>query len=427
MLSRVLVSCSLILMVLVGVWAAACGGGEEKVQTEVGSRPQSSALAEGAAAPEDELTLIVGNLTDETGVASTAMEVINMALGDVVKYYNDNGLIPRVKLKVISYDTQYDPAKAIPGYEWLIEKGADIIWTSVTLAVAPLKGRVNNDRMPLFTAAASMEDLTPPGYVFSLGTLPQYEAYTLLDWIAQNDWDYRTKGPARLGGAAWTEAYSNAWFEAAQKYAKAHPDQFQWVTGYLTNFNFRWDTEVQGLKDCDYIYVPCPPNIFIREFRDVTDRGTFLGTDVHAAFTGMFDSADLWDEADGMLFIRLSQWWNEEGTIIDLTRKLVQENHPGRATEIMRNGCGYLAVENFVMMLEIVKKAVENVGAENFSPEALYDAARDFTFVVDGVQRYSFTETKRYGGDCYGIQRADGERKDLFRVDPGWHVARLEP
>lgn len=426
MLGRVLCS-SLVLFVLAAGFVMGCGGGEKKAETDVLSRPLASPGENSAVAPHGEVTLIIGNLTDETGVASTAMEVINMALEDVVKYYNDNALIPGVKLRVISYDTQYDPAKAIPGYEWLVEKGADVIWTSVTLAVSPLKGRVNNDRMPLFTAAASMEDLTPPGYVFSLGTLPQYEAYTLLDWIAQNDWDYRTKGPARIGGAAWTEAYSNAWFEAAQKYAKVHPDQFRWVTGYLTNFNFRWDSEVQGLKDCDYIYVPAPPNIFIREFREITDKGTFLGTDVHAAFTGMFDSADLWDEADGMLFIRLSQWWNEEGTIIDLTRKLVQENHPGSATEIRRNGVGYLAVENFVAMLEIVRETVERVGAENFNAAALYEAAQDFIFVVDGVQRYSFSETKRYAGDCYGIQRADGQRKDLFRADPVWHVARLEP
>jgi len=48
-----------------------------------------------------------------------------MALEDLVAYYNDSDLIPGVRLEVVVYDGQWDPARDIPGYEWLRGRGAD--------------------------------------------------------------------------------------------------------------------------------------------------------------------------------------------------------------------------------------------------------------------------------------------------------------
>jgi len=173
----------------------------------------------------EEVVITIGNLTDQTGVAAQAIAIIDTALDDIVEYYNDNNIIPGVRLRVVEYDTQYDSAKAIPGYQKLKSDGADFIWTPVTLAVPVLKPRLDKDKYVVFTATANMEEEElNGGYVFSMGITPRYEAYTLLEWIAENDEDFPTGRPAKIGGAAWDDGYNNLLFAGAKEYADAHPD-----------------------------------------------------------------------------------------------------------------------------------------------------------------------------------------------------------
>ena len=127
------------------------------------------------------------------------------------------------------------------------------------------------------------------GYVFSLGITPEYEAYTLLKWLAENDPDFPKDRPAKIGGASWLDGYSIVWFDAARKYAEAHPEQYDWVKGYLNEFSFIWNNEVEGLKDCDYVFVPTPMHKFVEEYRLAGHTAKFLGSDVQVAFLGMID------------------------------------------------------------------------------------------------------------------------------------------
>lgn len=47
--------------------------------------------------------------------------------------------IPGVKLEVIEYDGQFDPAKDVPAYEWLKQHGADLMVTVETTPQLTLK------------------------------------------------------------------------------------------------------------------------------------------------------------------------------------------------------------------------------------------------------------------------------------------------
>jgi len=137
--------------------------------------------------------------------------------------------------------------------------------------------------------------------------------------------------------------------------------------------------------------------------------------------------AKLWDEIDGMLFLGSSQWWNEEGTLIDLTKKLLYENHPGDAEEIIRGGVGYKAMVNLYQVLEIIKNAAETAGPENLDSQALYDAAESYALTIDGIPRYSFGTTKRYSTDYYTVYEARGAEEDIFRIETEWLPAVMEP
>ncbi len=413
----------LVLLGLVIVLLASCGGGSNG-----NDNSDSTQVAETKGRVEF-VTITIGNFTDKTGVASGALGVIDMALEDIVGYYNEQNLIPGVKLVIITYDGQWKDTEHIPGYEKLRQQSADLVWTPAPPAVETLKPIVDKDEFMLFAATANVDlKELEGGYVFSLGITPEYEAYTLLKWIAENDPDFPKGRPAKIGGAAWLDGYSKIWFEAIEDYADAHPDQYEWMNGYLSEFSFVWDTEVEGLKDCDYVYVPAPMHMFARQYRDAGHTAKFIGTDVQAAFLGSIDNAGLWNEIDGSLFIRSSQWFNEKGTIVDLANQLLMENHPDTAEETRRVGSGYLSIQQEYMLLEIIRNAVETVGAESFDSQALYNAATSFTFSLDGTKEFaSFDENKRYAQNYYGIYKINADQKDLFRIDPQWYEQVFSP
>ena len=375
----------------------------------------------------DEVVITIGNFSDLTGAGANAIEIINMALDDLVAYYNQTILPAGVTVKVETYDGQYDSAKNIPGYEWLKEKGADLIFTPIPATPRILKSRVDKDEVVLFAVAADKDGILPPGYVFNLGTVPENNGYTLLKWIAENDWDYETDGPAKIGGACWIGSASEKAQQAMKDYTEAHPDQFEWVGSFAANHTFMWGPEVEALKDCDYVATPTVWPSFVKEYRNAGYTAKFIGDDSHMAFLRLIDDANLWDEIDKTLVVRVTRWWNEEGTIIDLTTDLLEKNHPGFVEDIKQAGSGYIPVHQINQMLEIIAEAIETTGPENFSSQGVYEAAKSYSQVIDGTKRGCFSETKRDVVDAYAIYEVSAANKDIFRMHDDWLPTMREP
>lgn len=72
---------------------------------------------------EGKVTITIGEITDLSGPASPALLSVHYVTMDLVDYYNEEGLIPGVKLELVTYDCAYNPARDIPGYEWVRERG----------------------------------------------------------------------------------------------------------------------------------------------------------------------------------------------------------------------------------------------------------------------------------------------------------------
>ena len=161
----------------------------------------------------------------------------------------------------------------------------------------------------------------------------------------------------------------------------------------------------------------------------MNDTAKFICAGAHTTFLRMITEAELWDEIDGTPLIKGgSPWWNEDEELINLTKKLLYENHPDEAEKIIRAGGSYTSVSGVLYpMLDLIADAVEAVGAENFNSQALYDAATSYSLVIDGVERASFTETKRYALSNYLIYRASAADEDLIRADENWRPHLVKP
>lgn len=406
-----------ILLLIISVLTA-CDGEGSQVET---SLPRGTSPAQ-TSGEWEAVVITIGNHSDITGAASNAISVIDMALEDMVSYYNDYEIIPGVKFEVVAYDGQYDPARAIPGYEWLRQRGADVLFTPVASTAETLKPRLDEDQIVLFALGVSDEAIDPPGYVFSPGnTLCKYTSYTFLKWIAENDPDFPRDRPAKIGGTFWAIAYGEALLDGMEEYAKAHPDQYEWMGGYLPPLGmFNWEAEVEALKDCDYVLPPGVMLSFVKQYRTAGHEAKFIATDAQVSFLGMVGEAGLWDEIDGMLLFKPARWWNEQGQAIDLANRLVREYHPDDADRIIETGSGYLASQQVYVMFKLIEATIEAVGAENFDSQALYEMGQFFSLTIDGIQSDSFSETKRYSTDYAGFYEVDGEKRDVLRVTPEW-------
>lgn len=398
---------------------AACGGDDEEAGTATPTSQSPTPAAK-------KVKITIGNHTDLTGPAAVPMEAVNAGLDDVVRHYNENNLIPGIEVEVLKYDGALDPSKDIPGWEWLKERGADIIVAWFMLHPVTMGPLAERDRIPFFVANAPSELLQTPGYMFATAPASEDLMWNLITWVMENDWDYPSKGPAKVGLAADQGGDPARFSKAFEKYAALYPERMKWMGAQVNPVgNYQWATAVEALKDCDYIY---PPNLWPMFVKDYVAAGysktKFIFSDSHMSYFKIGDSMNLWPKIDGGLFICQSEWWGEEAEYVRFSEQLMNRYRSGSVKELQSDK-GYNAVANGILMLEAIRNAAAAVGPENVGSQAIYEGAQSVTITFDGIQRFSFTPTKRVAVDRLAMYEADGTGKRAFRISEWFPLEAL--
>jgi len=410
----VIVMLSLLLTVTSTV---SCGNdNDENAEKETGTTLQTTAPS------KEKRVFKIGNITDLAGPSSAALVHMNMALEDTVKYYNEENLIPGLELEVVVQDAGFDPTKYISSYEWLTERqGADLIFSADPNTLQVLKPLADSDHFLVFASNAQDILLENPGYVFTVGTHPVNLYYTLMEWISQYHWDYQTNGPAKVGVAGWRTDIEKAMAEGVEIYCADYPERFEWKGKHLRDLGFDWESQANALKDCDYILPPAGSLVsFLIAVENAGGNPTYIGGDPHTGFFKMLDSSNSWERMDGMIFVSESALWDGKDEIVMMTQELLQRYRADIQEEIKQNGYLYLITGHIYVILDIIKKAVDEVGIDNLDSETIYQIAQSYELNLDGVDRYSFTPTKRFGCDALTIYEADFEGKTLERIHEDW-------
>jgi ABC-type branched-subunit amino acid transport system substrate-binding protein len=350
---------------------------------------------------EQKVTIIIGNLTDMTGVAASALVPIQLSLDAHVKYINEEEPIPGVELKTIRYDTRYDPARFIPGYEWLKERGAEVIFTEIPEMAETLRSFADKDKIPVVCAVATRPMYDPPGWVFCLNQDATHMAFTVMKWIG-DQWEAEGKpGKPKIGTAGWSSPYGNAVRDGAE-YCLDHPDKFDYVGSYMApTGTVTWTGEVAALKDCDYVVLTTPgalqPSTFAAEFRSKGYTAKFVGLDSLSAYWDyMLDTIGS-EELDGALIGQTWPLWVHPAPIVQYLKDLAYENYPAdKADSLIYGNCGWISGgSQTYLLVECLREAIEAVGAENFSSQAFYDTAENFTPDLPGFEEMGWTPTER--------------------------------
>lgn len=417
---------------------AACGDDDESPSPSPSPTPTTPVSPAPTASPTPspsptQMTIKIGVISDLTGPASQAMTVVDAALADLVRYFNEEGMVPGAKLEVVTYDGEYNPSKDIPGYQWLKDRGADVIFTGLPSVPISLMSLVQEDEMVLFSCTAQKEFVEPPGWIFALNiTNPEF-MYTMLNWIAENDWDYEANGPAKIGAVGMVGPYQEFLQMGMEDYAEAHPDQFEWVAGHMVDWTTTtWAPEVESLAECDYILPPSTGfsvSGYIGEYQDAGYTATFIGTDAHPSYLGLMAQDIGWEGFDGMLFSLPNRWWSEDAEVPNLANQLLEDYHSeSEAEQIKWAGISYIgSFGMWYAALNVLAEAINEAGPANFDSQALYDTAQNFSMTFGGCEEWNYTETKRTNWNYLGIYEADASVQDLVRKDPAWQPVRYEP
>jgi hypothetical protein len=378
------------------------------------------------------VVITIGELTDLTGPASPAIIPLHWALQDMIRYYNEEGLIPGVRFRMVSWDTRYDTSRDVPGYDWARGKGAKLIVAVPPPTPVTLKSFADRDKFPICSLSTTEAMMDPPGWVFCFSNSHYRMMKTFLKWIHDVDWDY-SQGIPKIGLAGWDEAAIHDDDRALKEYASAHPDQIEYVGARIVPFGqIGWSGQVEALKNCDYIEAKgFPMGTFIKEFQNRGYHSRFFDVGTASSYRGFLVDQLGWEALDGVLTPNMSLMWNEPVPVVDFAKTLLYRYHSkGEAEATIYAGLAYVGgIHNLVAVFQILETVIKTTGAENFNPQAFYDAAVQYKTegpLWEGQPQWSFSETKRYLADDIAIYRFDASVKDLVWVDGLWWPLVLE-
>lgn len=385
----------------------------------------------GGGSEGEEETIVMGFLTDMTGPASSALVWGDKVYYDLADYINQNDPIPGARIKIISYDTQYNPSRDLLGYEYLKEHGASVIFSGIPSVGDTLKELAARDQIVVLSSSPSTYQLDPPGWVLCQTPPVGWVMKGLLKWISENDWDYQAMGrKPRIGSVGWETSYHKDVNAALKGYLQEHPDQFEFVAAPVTPMGtMTWYGEVETLKNADYVYLPSTGTgipTFINEFRGRGYKAKFIGLDAVAAFTELIVDSTGWQSLDGTLTAHTTLYWTDESPTVDKAMELLQTYHPDEKDQIISMGLGYISQYYCAMVqFELLRAAVEEVGVDKFDSRAYYEAAAGFSWTAEGLpdRGYGFTETELYARKDFKVYKWDAGSSSIVAVsdwEPDW-------
>lgn len=381
---------------------------------------------------DGKVTIVIGNMTDTTGIGAPALVPLTDALHDLVEEINAGlalgiELPEGVELKVIDYDTKFDAARFVPGYEWLKDKGAQVIFSVSNEASETLKPLAATDKVALLGMATSIPMVEPPGWVFAFSAPTQWAVKLMLKWIGDK-WDYEGKGrKPTIATVYWNDAWGVDNEKGAREYCEAHSDKFDYVGSYAAPVGqMTWSGEVAKTLNVDYVqlaaYGGILPSSFMQQYKAAGGTGTNFDTESQSAYVGYMTDFAGWPAFDGKLNVQAWGWWNlTDWPEVKYVKDVLYKYHSkAEADEWVRAGMGYLGGGSMQLFaLESVVAAINRVGAENFDGQAYYDTAINWMEDWAGAMR-GFTPTRRYAVDEMIVLEWDGDAEDLIMISDGW-------
>jgi branched-chain amino acid transport system substrate-binding protein len=347
--------------------SSGCTGAGETPATP--TTPSTPSTPETPTTPEA-TSLKVGFSICYTGVAASKGRPMGDAKLDCIKYINEElGGVNGHQIEVIWRDNEYDAAKAVTIINELMDKDCLFFTTNSSKMMAACMEVANRASFPGFTVFSAPVCTHPPQHIY--GQMPDYGD----DWAAfatyymENIWQGEGKprmalhllnNPTGYGALDAARALADdlgiELLLPAEEHASATMSEMESLT------------RIKGLNP-DVLYISSTPDETAIIVQNAVDLGMYPGITIgcgHASFTSVLVELAGAD-AEGVYGVYPTVNWGDDVPAMAKMTEYCQELHPddyGNMDYITSWAEG-------LIVAEILRLAVENVGVENLTPQAV--------------------------------------------------------
>jgi len=365
----------------------------------------------------------IGYISPATGYAASAEQVVLAAFEDYFRYFNEEGTIPGVTLRLSWVDTQTQMPQAISAYVRFVERGVPLIFTNQTNALATFKLKAAKDEVPVITASTTADLVYPPGWLYSLAPTYAEQFAAWADYIMAN---WKEERPPRVAFMIADTEWGRLPVEEGTKYAQSIGIEMLPVafTPFVT---LDATTQLIRLSDqeADFVYIQgltqtVGPVLRDAERMDLLGKMQFGGSG-HSMGDALSQMAG--PAAEGFTGARTAAWLDETdvpGVKLYIDNQMKYHGKVLRAPEYTTSWPAAAVV------CETVRRAIEEVGYENLDRPAVkevLDNMRDFD--VYGIWKVSYTPEDHRGTSAAAVYEIrDGK---IIRVSDWRDMPMLIP
>jgi len=324
--------------------------------------------------------ILIGLETDLTGPAQSSIAPVYNGIEDYLKSANAEGAVPGAKIKIVTYDHRTDYSRIPVGYVWLKGKGVKAVMYPSPTDIQMLINQMTDDKLPALgtTILASWMN---EAWAFGTANTMEVSSQRCMKWIME-EWDYTGTGRnPKIGfvgiqGSVPTEAH----FAGFEAFVNAHADKFDYLGAkFVTSSTSAFAQEVDALRSCDWIFVyfyQTTLTSFVKEARARGYTGNIMSTSASMpGYWNLVRSAVPASELYGCYHVHHMPWC-EDVPFATKWRSYMTEYRDAGYVEVEGQSPSYATGIFWAeWLVDVVKRAAENVGAENVDGQAIRDAA----------------------------------------------------
>jgi len=323
-----------------------------------------------AGADEKESKVKVGYSICYTGPAAEKGRYMGDGKLDCMKYINEElGGVAGYPVEVIWRDNGYDSSKAATIVNELIDKECLLFTTCSSAMMTASMEIANRAEFPGFAVFSAPALTHPPKHIY--GQMPDYgdDWASFAEYYLENIWQGEGKPKMAMHLLNNTTGYG------ALDAAKAMADELGIEIVATEEHTTTTMSEIGSLTriktyDPDILYIsstPKPTSIIVK---NAVELGMYPGITIgcgHAGFTNEFVELTGADNAEGVYGVFPTVNWGDDVPAMAKMTEYCQEYHP----EDYGNMDYITCWAESLVVAEILRLAIENVGVDNLTPQAV--------------------------------------------------------
>ncbi|HEX79287.1 MAG TPA: ABC transporter substrate-binding protein [Dehalococcoidia bacterium] len=305
-----------------------------------------------------------------TGVAAEKGRPMGNAKLDCIKYINEElGGVAGYEIEVIWRDNEYDAAKATTIINELIDAGCLMFTTNSSAMMTASAETANREDFPGFAVFSAPALTNPPQHIYA--QMPDYGD----DWAAfanyylENIW--QGEGEPKMA----LHLLNNSTGAGAKAAADLLADDLGIDLVTVEEHDASTISEIDSLTrimalDPDVLYISSTPQPTSIILKDAVDLGLYPGVTVglgHASITDELVELAGADVVEGVYGVYPTVNWGDDVPAMDKMTEYCQQYHP----EDYGNMDYITSWAEGLIVAEILRLAIENVGIENLTPQAV--------------------------------------------------------